>query len=94
MTNIKQRIEEIEKTVDKKFTDLFWANTQGRNDIRNEQIKKINHTAILNLLTELAEEMEGLKNTKDHYCAFNDGNSHCDCFNAGITAAQEKVRKI
>jgi len=27
--------------VDKKFTDQFWASTQGRNDIRNEQIKKL-----------------------------------------------------
>lgn len=33
--------DELKLIVDKKFTDQFWASTQGMNNIRNEQITKI-----------------------------------------------------
>lgn len=39
------------------------------------------------LLQQKRTEMEGLVNTEEHICRFNDGPQHCDCFNAGVKDA-------
>lgn len=42
---------------------------------------------------QMIEKGEGLINTKDHICRFNDGDCNCDCFNAGVTDYQNLIKE-
>ena len=50
----------IDKEMEKKFTDQFWASTQGYNNKRNEVIESFIRDSEKRLLQEIKERMENV----------------------------------
>jgi len=49
------------------------------------QLKEFISSLFSTQLNTIKERINGLKNTKEHICRFNDGEQNCDCYNQALT---------
>lgn len=67
---IKDFLEQRHKEFEEKFTDQWWASTDGRNDKRQEILLSFHDQTVLMLLEKVREEMESrLDNSEGYYTA-------------------------